>query len=115
MADSVDLVVLGAYLGTGSYGGLMSVFCKYSVSIYVIWTICKGMGSYDKKEKKWKVICKCGNGHDDATLQQLNDDLKSNMKRINKDPSLIPDEIDFHTNALVPDYIVKDISKSVVW
>ena len=100
MADSVDLVVLGAYLGTGSKGGLMSVFM---------------MGSYDKKEGKWKIICKCGNGHDDATLEALNEELKPNMKRISKDLSQVPDDIDIHTNALVPDYIVKDISKSVVW
>ncbi|EFC36317.1 ATP dependent DNA ligase [Naegleria gruberi] len=100
MADSVDLVVLGAYLGTGSKGGLMSVFM---------------MGSFDKKLGKWRIICKCGNGHDDQTIETLNEELKSNMKRISKDPSLVPDDIDIHTNALVPDFIVKDPKKSVVW
>ncbi|KAL9644254.1 hypothetical protein ABK040_005715 [Willaertia magna] len=100
MADSVDLVVLGAYLGTGNKGGLMSVFM---------------MGSFDKKIGKWRIICKCGNGHDDATIEALNQELKPNMERISKNPALVPDDIDIHTNALVPDFIVKDISKSVVW
>ncbi len=40
MADSADLVVLGAYFGTGAYGGMMSVFL---------------MGSYDPDEEKWKA------------------------------------------------------------
>lgn len=40
MADSADLVVLGAYFGTGAYGGMMSVFL---------------MGCYDNDEDRWKV------------------------------------------------------------
>jgi DNA ligase-3 len=43
MADSADLVVLGAYLGTGNKGGLMSVFL---------------MGCYDPSRKKWLTVAK---------------------------------------------------------
>ena len=100
MADSVDLVVLGAYYGTGSKGNLMSVFL---------------MGCYDEKRKEWKTVCKAGNGHDDNTINQINDELKSNMKKISKDPSQVPDNINIMTNAIVPDFIVKDPYKSCVW
>lgn len=43
MADSADLIVLGAYYGTGNKGGLMSTFL---------------MGIYDKESKKFKTVCK---------------------------------------------------------
>ncbi len=42
MADTADLVVLGAYFGTGSKGGIMSTFllgCRDSVG-------------------KWRTVCK---------------------------------------------------------
>jgi DNA ligase-3 len=45
MADSADLIVLGAYFGTGSKGGLMSVFL---------------MGVYDEQSKTYKTVCKAG-------------------------------------------------------
>lgn len=45
MADSADLIVLGAYFGTGSKGGLMSVFL---------------MGVYDEQSKTYKTVCKVG-------------------------------------------------------
>lgn len=34
------------------------------------------MGTYDIKKKKYLTVTKCGNGHDDATLEQINKDLK---------------------------------------
>jgi DNA ligase-3 len=43
LADSADLIVLGAYFGTGNYGGILSVF------------LC---GVYDKKEKVFLTVCK---------------------------------------------------------
>jgi DNA ligase-3 len=43
MADSADLLVLGAYFGTGNKGGLLSVFL---------------MGCYDETSKKYKTVCK---------------------------------------------------------
>ena len=43
MADTADLVVLGAYYGSGNKGGLMSVFL---------------MGSLDPVSNKWKTVCK---------------------------------------------------------
>ena len=69
MADTADLVVLGANYGTGTKGGLMSIFL---------------MGCVDSAGV-WRTVCKVGNGHDDATIQKLNDEL--NVVKISKDPS----------------------------
>ena len=41
MADTADLVVLGAYYGTGKKGGLMSVFL---------------LGCYDPETDKWYTV-----------------------------------------------------------
>ena len=76
MADSADLVVLGAFFGTGSKGGIMSVFL---------------MGCYDEDAKIWKTVCKAGNGHDDKTLLKLNDDFRDNMRKIDRDFTAVPD------------------------
>ena len=40
------------------------------------------MGVYDKSCQKWRTVCKCGNGHDDATLIRLQKELK--MVKIGK-------------------------------
>ena len=41
-------------------GGMMSVFL---------------MGVYDKSCDQWRTVAKCGNGHDDATLERLQDEI----------------------------------------
>jgi DNA ligase-3 len=41
MADTADLVVLGAYYGTGKKGGLMSVFL---------------LGCYDQQTDRWYTV-----------------------------------------------------------
>ena len=48
-------------------GGLMSIFL---------------MGVWDPATKQWCTVAKCGNGHDDKTIEQLNRELK--MKKISK-------------------------------
>ncbi|MGH0138845.1 UNVERIFIED_CONTAM: hypothetical protein FKN15_029102 [Acipenser sinensis] len=60
MADTADLVVLGAFYGTGSKGGMMSVFL---------------MGCYDPASQMWCTVTKCAGGHDDATLARLQSEL----------------------------------------
>lgn len=67
MADSVDLVVLGAYYGSGSKGGLKSVFL---------------MGVYDERSKVWKTVVKVGNGFDDQQIEELQASLQ--MKLVSK-------------------------------
>lgn len=67
MADTADLVVLGAYYGTGNKGGIMSTLL---------------MGVYDPDTRKWLTVTKCCNGLDDKTLQKLQTEL--DMVKISK-------------------------------
>lgn len=99
MADSADLVVLGAYYGTGAKGGMMSVFL---------------MGVWDEQQGVWKTVCKCGNGHDDAKLLELQDELAENMQKIGRDYDKVPAWLDVN-RGLVPDLVVRDPQESVVW
>ena len=54
MADSADLVVLGAWYGSGNRGGKISIFL---------------MGCYDQNNNKWKTVTKVHTGHDDGKKQ----------------------------------------------
>ncbi len=95
MADTADLLVLGAYFGTGNKGGLLSVFL---------------MGCFDEKSQRYKTVCKAANGHDDKTIDRLQGELKPHMVKIAKDRSLVPVWLDVH-NILVPDFVIKDPKK----
>ncbi|XP_035697308.1 DNA ligase 3-like isoform X2 [Branchiostoma floridae] len=97
MADTADLVVLGAFYGTGNKGGLKSVFL---------------MGVYDPDSDKWCTVTKCGNGHDDNTIAKLNKEL--DMVKISKDVSKVPKWLKI-TKNLVPDFVCADPKKAPVW
>ncbi|XP_025919524.1 DNA ligase 3 [Apteryx rowi] len=97
MADTADLVVLGAFYGQGSKGGMMSIFL---------------MGCYDPKSEKWCTVTKCAGGHDDATLARLQTEL--DMVKISKDPSKIPGWLKIN-KIYYPDFIVPDPKKAPVW
>lgn len=97
MADSADLVVLGAYFGTGNKGGIMSIFL---------------MGCYNPSTKRWVTVTKVHGGHDDATLQRLQKELQ--MKKISKNPNLVPSWMDVK-QQLVPDFVTVDPLTSQVW
>jgi len=119
MADSADLLVLGAYYGTGDKGGKLSVFL---------------MGCYDRDSKTFKTVCKvrvyrsladkvahltarmsrckAGNGHDDATIDRLQTELP--MKKIEKDFARVPSWLDVH-RMHTPDAVIADPYKAPVW
>ncbi|NXL34922.1 DNLI3 ligase, partial [Glaucidium brasilianum] len=97
MADTADLVVLGAFYGQGSKGGMMSIFL---------------MGCYDPNSEKWCTVTKCSGGHDDATLARLQTEL--DMVKISKDPSKIPRWLKIN-KIYYPDFIVPDPKKAPVW
>ncbi|XP_063484623.1 DNA ligase 3 isoform X2 [Symphalangus syndactylus] len=97
MADTADLVVLGAFYGQGSKGGMMSIFL---------------MGCYDPDSQKWCTVTKCAGGHDDATLTRLQKEL--DMVKISKDPSKIPSWLKVN-KIYYPDFIVPDPKKAAVW
>ncbi|XP_025602268.2 DNA ligase 3 isoform X1 [Athalia rosae] len=97
MADTADLVVLGAWYGTGKKGGMKSVFL---------------MGCYDEDKDRWVTVTKVHTGHDDATLARLQGELE--MDKIAKDVNLKPRWL--HANKpMVPDFVAKDPKKQPVW
>ncbi|XP_069002021.1 DNA ligase 3 [Embiotoca jacksoni] len=97
MADTADLVVLGAFYGKGSNGGIMSSFL---------------MGCYDPASKKWCTVTKCSGGYDDAMLARLQKEL--DMIKISKDPSKIPGWLKIIKNYY-PDFIIRDPERAPVW
>ncbi|KAJ8348561.1 hypothetical protein SKAU_G00271500 [Synaphobranchus kaupii] len=97
MADTADLVVLGAFYGKGSNGGIMSSFL---------------MGCFDPASKKWCTVTKCSGGYDDATLARLQDEL--DVIKISKEPSKIPSWLNIIKNYY-PDFIIRDPEKAPVW
>ncbi|KAG7274416.1 hypothetical protein CRUP_027046 [Coryphaenoides rupestris] len=90
MADTADLVVLGAFYGKGSNGGIMSSFL---------------MGCYDPDSKKWCTVTKCSGGYDDAMLARLQKEL--DVVKISKEPSKIPGWMKIVKNYY-PDFIIRD-------
>ncbi|XP_056140714.1 DNA ligase 3 isoform X2 [Lampris incognitus] len=97
MADTADLVVLGAFYGKGSNGGIMSSFL---------------MGCYDPDSKKWCTVTKCSGGYDDATLARLQKEL--DVIKISKEPSKIPSWLRIIKNYY-PDFIIRDPEKAPIW
>lgn len=97
MADTADLVVLGAWYGKGKKGGLLSTFL---------------MGCLDKRTGEWKTVTKAHTGLDDATLERLQDEMKVIMVKSGEERrsfKLVK------SSAMKPDYIVKDPKKAPVW
>ncbi|XP_037323873.2 DNA ligase 3 [Pungitius pungitius] len=97
MADTADLVVLGAFYGKGSNGGIMSSFL---------------MGCYDPHSRKWCTVTKCSGGYDDATLARLQKEL--DVIKISKEPSKIPGWLKVIKNYY-PDFIIRDPQRAPVW
>jgi DNA ligase 3 len=56
MADTADLVPLGAWFGTGNKGGMKSIFL---------------MCCFDPKKKVWFTVTKVHGGFDDKELEKL--------------------------------------------
>lgn len=97
MADSADLVVLGAYFGSGNKGGIMSIFL---------------FGVHNPDTDQWCTVTKCHSGLDDKTLAELQ--TKLDMVKISKDARKIPDWLNIK-KQLVPDFVSRDPKKSPVW
>ncbi|KAI5636356.1 ATP dependent DNA ligase domain-containing protein [Phthorimaea operculella] len=99
MADTADLVVLGAWFGTGKKGGMMSVFL---------------MGCLDKRRNKWVTVTKVHTGHDDATLERLQKELGPLMVKISQEYAKVPSWLDCN-KGMVPDFVALDPKKQPVW
>ena len=70
------------------------------------------MGVYDEETKKFKTVCRAGNGLDDATIQSLQTSLK--MTKIAQDPKLIPDWLEID-KSFTPDFVATDPKNMPVW
>ncbi|OAF71034.1 hypothetical protein A3Q56_01173 [Intoshia linei] len=92
MADSADLIPMGAYYGTGK-----KVFL---------------MGVYDKQTDTFKTVTKCGNGFDDSTIDSLQNTL--NVLKISKNKTLLPKNFVI-SDSLIPDFIIKDPKTAPIW
>ncbi|KAN0047335.1 hypothetical protein ACTA71_001717 [Dictyostelium dimigraforme] len=99
MADSADLIAVGGYYGTGSMGGLVTVFL---------------MVCYDKQNNVYKTVVKASGGFDDKTIAKLQPKVLNTMTKISKDVSKIPYWLDCH-KQYAPDFIVKDIKQAMVF
>ncbi|CAG5046293.1 unnamed protein product [Parnassius apollo] len=99
MADTADLVVLGAWFGTGKKGGMMSVFL---------------MGCLDTRRNCWVTVTKVHTGHDDSTLERLQKELGPLMMKISQDYTKLPSWLDCN-KGMVPDFIAKDPKNQPVW
>ncbi|CAB3374822.1 Hypothetical predicted protein [Cloeon dipterum] len=97
MADTADLVPLGAWFGTGSKGGMKSIFL---------------MCCFDPVKKIWLTVTKVHGGFDDKQLEKLQTSLK--MKKISKDHELIPAWLHCHRHH-APDFIAIDPEEMPVW
>ncbi|GJQ69356.1 lig3 [Trypoxylus dichotomus] len=97
IADTADLIVLGAWYGTGRMGGMMSIFL---------------MGCYDEKKKQFLTVTKVHNGNDDKTIERLQDEL--DMVKIGRDPTKVPDWLHC-TNVMTPDFVARDPKAQPVW
>ena len=120
MADSADLVVLGAYYGTGNKGNsCLIMYPKVGVSRNTICGAIVGgmmsvflMGTFDVNRQRWCTVTKVGNGHDDKTLARLQKELK--MQKISKDASKVPSWL-ICERAMTPDFVSVDPHNSPVW
>ncbi|XP_055381243.1 DNA ligase 3 [Condylostylus longicornis] len=97
MADSADLVVLGAWFGTGKKGGMLSIFL---------------MGSYDKNTKLWGTVTKVHSGLDDSTMESLQNELNTLLERCNT--KSLPKWLNV-SKQLIPDFIAKNPFDMPVW
>uniref|UniRef100_A0A1Y1KHU9 DNA ligase n=1 Tax=Photinus pyralis TaxID=7054 RepID=A0A1Y1KHU9_PHOPY len=97
MADTADLIVLGAWYGTGKKAGMMSVFL---------------MGCYDHSTEEFCTVTKVHTGHDDKTLEKLQTELK--MVKINSEPANVPAWLKC-TRTMIPDFVAEDPRQQPVW
>ncbi|EDW97093.2 DNA ligase 3 [Drosophila yakuba] len=97
MADTADLVVLGAWYGSGKKGGTLSIFL---------------MGCYDAFGRLWKTVTKVHSGLDDATNAEVHDSLIKLTERA--DANAMPSWL-LCSKSLVPDVLAKDPLEMPVW
>lgn len=100
LADSADLLVLGAWYGSGSKGGQLSAYLMGCVDL----TIPSGLPA------RYKTVCKVGNGLDDTTITVLTGKYAALMGPTNRQA---PTWLNCHPSHL-PDVVVRDPTEADV-
>lgn len=92
MADTADLVVLGAWFGTGKMGGQYSIFL---------------MGCYDGQRNDWRTVTKCHSGLSDIEMDRMHKKISPLMEKQGPNKSL-PKWIKIYSSQYYPDALAKD-------
>lgn len=91
IADTADLVVLGAWFGTGKMGGQYSIFL---------------MGCYDKKSGLWRTVTKVHSGLNDIEMERVHRKIKPLMEKCDGN-SKLPSWIQLN-RTMIPNALAKD-------
>jgi DNA ligase 3 len=124
MADSADLLVLGAYYGSGTKGGLASIFLVGTHDPRVC-TAGNQQGDISRHSRCFKTVTRVGNGFDDATIATLQRNLREGFAE-QGGISWVPTDKVFERIAdlapwlnidkmLTPDFVVQNPLDSPVW
>lgn len=98
IADTADLVILGAWFGKGKMGGVYSIFL---------------MGCYDEDKNMWKTVTKVHSGLDDQEMETMHKKLCKLMEKCDKNTKF-PHWL--HLNhQMIPNAIAKDPFKMPVF
>ena len=98
IADTADLVVLGAWYGTGKMGGQYSIFL---------------MGCYDKKTSLWKTVTKVHSGLNDKEMERVHRKINPLMEKCDANNKL-PSWIQLN-RTMIPNALAKDPKKMPVF
>lgn len=93
IADTADLVILGAWFGSGKLGGIYSIFL---------------MGCYDESNKLWKTVTKVHSGLDDKEMEEMHQKITPLMEKFDKN-SKIPKWLNLN-RQMIPNAIAKDVT-----
>lgn len=97
LPDSVDLIVLGAWFGKGSYSDMMTNFL---------------MGCYNEEKQEFVTVTEVTGGISNDVLTKLQKELQ--MERIDQNPDKCPKWLHCG-NSLIPDFVAVDPKKQPVW
>lgn len=98
IADTADLVVLGAWFGKGKMGGVYSIFL---------------MGCLDEHKEVWKTVTKVHSGLDDKEMEKMHEKLSTLLEKCDKNTK-IPRWL--HLNRqMIPNAVAKDPLKMPVF
>ena len=107
LADSLDLVVMGAYFGKGKRQNVLGSFL---------------LGAWDPESLQYEAVCKVGTGFSDADLQSITERLREGTGQTNKpletddtDAVPVPAPVPVPEEYSVPKRLLAPSAKPDVW